>query len=487
MKSKSIGLNAALNVIKYSLAVIFPIITYPYAIRTLGADGIGKVSFSNSVLTYFSLLAMLGVSTYGIREGSKIRNDKQSFNAFASELFTINVLSTVISYVLLIISVLVIHKFHQYVGLIAVQSISILLTTLGVDWINTVYEDFIFITIRSIIAHCITLVLLFALVHTPEDYYYYALLTIATNGITCVTNWIYCRKYARIRLTKNIDFKKHIKPLMYLFVNALTISIYVNIDTTMLGWMKGDFSVGVYTVSVKIYTIMKNIMIAVYSVTLPRLATYIGENKINDYKSLLTKIWSCVAIILLPVAVGLICFADDAMYFMGGKTFISYQLSLQILAGSLIFAIFGGLTTAVMNITLNREKDNMVASFLGAFLNFALNLFFIPKFGIYGAAFTTLLSELLVFVFCFIRIPHKEKYLDYRKVCISIIHAIVGSTAIALSTFAIKSHLSVGLMRLVIIIPICIAIYIAIMAAFKDSFFLYAVKKIICRKYKRKD
>ena len=78
--NKKIGINAILNVIKSGLSILFPIVTYPYALRVLGAENIGKVSYSQSIISYFGLLAMMGISTYGTREGAKIRNNREALD-----------------------------------------------------------------------------------------------------------------------------------------------------------------------------------------------------------------------------------------------------------------------------------------------------------------------------------------------------------------------------------------------------------------------
>ena len=99
--------------------------------------------------------------------------------------------------------------------------------------------------------------MLFVLVKQPSDYYMYALLAITTNGITRISNWFYCRKYAKVQITLKPNISKHAKPILILFANAVAVSIYVNFDTTMLGWMQGDYYVGLYAVAVRVYTISR--------------------------------------------------------------------------------------------------------------------------------------------------------------------------------------------------------------------------------------
>ena len=76
-KVRSVKFNFIMNSILTASAMIFPIVTYPYVSRILQPSGIGTVSFANSVITYFSMFAQLGVPTYGIRACAKVRDDKE--------------------------------------------------------------------------------------------------------------------------------------------------------------------------------------------------------------------------------------------------------------------------------------------------------------------------------------------------------------------------------------------------------------------------
>ena len=142
-KKNSLKVNATLNIIKQVCAIIFPLITFPYVSRTLGVDMYGKINFSNSIVSYITLIAGLGVSSYAIREGARIRDDKVKFERFSNEVFSINIVSTIFSYIVLFFLILLWNKLDSYKSLILILSINVLLTTLGTDWINTVYEDFL--------------------------------------------------------------------------------------------------------------------------------------------------------------------------------------------------------------------------------------------------------------------------------------------------------------------------------------------------------
>ena len=170
MENKSLKKNAALNMIKTFIGLIFPLITFPYASRILQPTGLGKVNFAHSIISYFSMLAALGINTYAVREAAKLREDKTALTRFVKEIITINMISTIVAYVLLTISILFIPYFSDYKTLLVVCSGTILFTTLGMDWLYTALEEFSYITIRSILFQLLSMVLLFVFVHKQEDY-----------------------------------------------------------------------------------------------------------------------------------------------------------------------------------------------------------------------------------------------------------------------------------------------------------------------------
>ena len=134
MKNKSIGINAVVNGIKTFLSIAFPLITYPYISRILQVENLGRYNFSHSIIDYFYLFSALGIATYAVREGPKYRNSRKDVSKFASEVFTINIISTAIAYIALFVLLYYSEQLHSYASIILVLSISMLFTTFGCEW-----------------------------------------------------------------------------------------------------------------------------------------------------------------------------------------------------------------------------------------------------------------------------------------------------------------------------------------------------------------
>ena len=146
----SIKRNAFFNVLKNVSSILFPLITFPYISRVLLPENVGKINFSLSFVSFFSVIATLGIYTYAIRECSKVRDDSIKFNKIANQIYSINILTTIFAYSLLFIIVCSFSELESYRTIIIFQSASILAITLGADWINAAFEDFKFITYRTL-------------------------------------------------------------------------------------------------------------------------------------------------------------------------------------------------------------------------------------------------------------------------------------------------------------------------------------------------
>ena len=203
MKKKSLGLNAFLNGLRSVLNLIFPLITFPYISRVLSVNGIGIYNFSNTYIGYFILIAGLGIATYAVREGAKYRDNKEQIEEFSSEVFSINILATVIAYILLLLSLVIFKNLNNYVACILIFSIQILFTTLGTEWIYTIYQDYTYITIRSIIFKILSIILLFIFVKRPSDYLIYAAITVLASVGSNFLNFVHCLEMVLWQANRN--------------------------------------------------------------------------------------------------------------------------------------------------------------------------------------------------------------------------------------------------------------------------------------------
>ena len=339
MKSgtKSLRFNAVINGFRTILNLIFPLITFPYISRVLSVNEIGKYNFSDSVVSYFLLIAALGINQYAVREGTRFRKSYTDISQFASEIFSVNLISTLVSYIMLAILLFCSNKLHNYLLCILILSTQIFFVTIGTEWLYSIFEEYTYITIRSIIFKIISIVLLFMFVREQGDYIKYALITVVASVGSNILNYVHARKYCKIQFTLKFNWKNVLKPVLIIFASNVAIQIYVNSDITMLGYLGNDRSVGIYSISTKIYSIIKNVLTAVLTVTIPRFSLYAGKEEEEKYNGLLQKVINTLNLIIFPAMAGLIMLSKNIIVIIAGENYLDSQNSLCIL--SVIFCI----------------------------------------------------------------------------------------------------------------------------------------------------
>lgn len=450
---KSLKLNAFLNGLRSLLSVIFPLITFPYISRVLSVSGIGKYNFSNSVISYFMLIAALGINSYAIREGAKYRNNEQKINQFANEIFTINTCSAVVAYICLFVCLIVFSKLHSYLICILIYSIQIGFSVISVDWLFTIYEDFAYITIRSILFQIISIILLFIFVRHSNDYLNYAAITVFSAVGSNILNFYKAEKEHGIHLVFHFNWKKHMTPIFILFTANIAGLIYVNSDITLLGLLKNNYIVGVYSISSRIYAIIKSVLSAVLLVSVPRLALLYGNKKISKYKKLLLKLTNVLVLLTLPAMVGLVMLSKQIILIIAGNHFLRSVISLQILAIAYIFSILAWILSDCVLIPAKREKYMLHSMTVSAIVNIVFNIIMIPYWAEKAAAISTVLSELIMFTsnYHYSKDIVKEvftskdllrTFVDSLIGCIGIIVVCLGINA-AFSSLIIETVLSV--------------------------------------------
>lgn len=485
MKRKSLAINAFLNGFRSILNVLFPFITFPYVSRVLSVEGIGIYNFSNSVVSYFLLIAALGIDTYAVREGAKYRNNKKEITRFASEVFTINIYSTIIAYLLLFTCLILFAQLRSYILCILIFSLQIFFTTIGTEWIYQIYEDYTYITVRSIIFQIISIILLFVFVRNTQDYLKYAAITVFSAVGSNILNFIHTKQYCNIHLIGKFNFKKHLTPIFILFAANIATMIFANSDILLLGIMKNNYIVGIYSISSKIYQIGKNLIAALLIVTIPRLAMLFGKRKIKEYNQILDKLTNTLILLTLPASVGLFLLAKEVILIISGSNYLRSVNSLRILSCAFIFSILAWILSSCVLIPAKREKYMLISSIVSAVLNIILNIIFIPWGNEDAAAVSTVLAELCAFLVNY----HYSSDLIHdifisKNILKNVIEAIIGCSGIVIVCMLCEIEIKSLIGKTILSIILSVIVYGVILVILHNKLAIELIELIKMRALK---
>jgi len=372
---------------------------------------LGKVYFVQGVVAYFLILSVLGAPSYGIKELSKVKGIGEwlEFKKIFTELFIMTILSSIGSLIFLLATVQLYGKFYQEKLIFYIFATQVLFECFHINHFFIVMENHKRRLIRSFTIRILSLGFLFYFIKTPNDYYLYALLLVVPEVLARVIDVISVRKYFYF---KDLNLKRHTNSMFIIFLYIFTIGIYGSIDTTMLGIMINDIEVGLYTAAVKMYKMVLPVILTLGTVLSPRIIGAIKrKEKEKIYKNMDVFIDYCF-IVGVPATLLMMLLAREFTLLFSGPDFKGAIETMIIMSPCLGFLALGTFIGGQVMLPNDLEKDILIISIFGVFLNIGLNYFLIPAYLRNGAALATLITEVIV---ALIKIGKMKKlYVDYK-------------------------------------------------------------------------
>ena len=469
--SKSIKTNYILNSIRTITSMLFPLITFPYVARILMADGIGQINFFSSIISYISLFTCLGIPIYAIRETAKVRDNIKELNKVTVEILILHFILTILGYIIVFIIAYNVPEIKTDIPLFLLLSLTIFFTFIGAEWFYTGLEDFKYITVRAILVKTVCVILLFILVKSKNDLIYYALYTVlVTVGNNCF-NFVRLRKYIKPEFIIIKDLKpfRHIKPVIRIFALNIVISIYVNLDKVMLGFISSNAAVGYYTGATKITGLLMSIVSSLQTVMIPRCSYLIGEGNMEKFHNLIQKVVDYVIAVTIPISVATFIMAPFFIRLFCGASYEPSILTLRIVSPIIFLIAMSGIPCFQILYPQGKEKYAIASTATGATVNFILNIFLIPLFAENGAALATVIAETTV---TFTMYYFGRKYIMVKKWDKHYGNCLFAAFVMAMVLCVISLLKLSDLANLIIMILLAIITYMLILYLFKDNFVL---------------
>lgn len=444
--AQSVKVNYILNLINTGTQMLFPLITFPYVCRVIEADGIGQINFFQSIISYISLFTCLGIPMYAIREIARDRSDVVQMNRTAMEILLLHSMLTLVGYAIVAILCLTVPQIQVNIPLFLILSLTIFFTAIGCEWFYQGIEDFKYITIRGLIIKTVSVVLLFIFVKSKTDLLYYGCYTVFGVLGGNIFNFFRLRKYIHREniIFSELHIKRHIKPVLKVFSFSVVTSIYLQLNTVLLGFLKNALAVGYFAAATKVMQMLLTMSACLGSVMMPRASHLIAENKEAEFNRLIQKSYDFTLAIALPMTIGLIFCAPSLITALCGVKFEHSILPSQIIAPIILMVaisnVFG------IQVLFPKGKINIVTLCcgIGAVADLILNLCLIPFFSYIGTSIAYLGAEVATTVSMYFigrrYIPiifFKKSHLTYALGCIVMALALYGISLLQLPTLTI--------------------------------------------------
>jgi O-antigen/teichoic acid export membrane protein len=480
--AKSISKNAIFKAILNLFNIILPILVIPLVTRSVGSELYGYMGYGDSLNQYFLIFASFGIYQYGLREISKVRDDKIKLRQTFTSLFLFACLTNILTSVVYMGVVGFYYKNEPYFYTCVIMGFNLVFNLFYVEWVNEALENYDFIAIKTMVVRIIYSALILLFVRNQEDYLFYLYIVVGFNFINNIISFIYVKKKLSFDFS-NLEFIKHIKPMFYVVILSNTGVLYTQLDKIMLkDSIGGTTAVGYYYMAQRIMLIINTLLLTVIQVTMPRLSNYLGNESKGEYLVLLKKVIKIYFLILFPASIGLLCLSKEAIYIFGGVDFLA---AFPVMVVFSVYMLSIGVEGVIANqiIYLHRkEKEDAYLVLAGGVLNliFKFILIFAGIFNMVTAIATTLIANLIVIGLEY-WLVRKVIKLEIHLFAHENIKYLYYSFTFIPITYGIKLFIHNILIGCVVEVAACGLVYLGILLITKDQVFLELLNKILIK------
>ena len=383
--------NYLYNLSYQILTIILPIITVPYVTRIFTSEDLGSYGFYYSIVSYFSLFAMLGIGIYGTKQIAAARDVSSTF----WNIYAIQLIASLLALFVYVITLVSIPKMSGMVPIIL--GIVLLTKMIDISWLFTGKEDFKKITLRNTMVKVAGVISIFTFIKSSEDLYLYIFLIVIFDFLGQFVMWIPAKKFIKRPSFDTKIIKKNLHPIVLLFLPQVAISLYVVLDRTLLGLLGSYSDVGIYEQGQKLTSILLTVVSSLGAVMLPRVANLLSERKEKEAQNMVRFSFILYNLIIFPMIFGLIAINEVFIKIFLGENFQDVKYVLYIIVFNIMFIGWTNILGYQVLVVRNKNKEFMLSTTIPAFVSVAVNIAVIPFFGYIGASITSVVVETLVF------------------------------------------------------------------------------------------
>ncbi|MGL5382955.1 MAG: flippase [Culicoidibacterales bacterium] len=392
MSKNQIAKNTIYNMLLIVVNTAYPLITAAYISETLGAENIGLVNLGQTFVRWFIIMTGLGLTTYGVREVAKAKDNPKKLNEITTNILVLNLISVAIGMGIYIILIIFNNDLNVHFDIYVVYLIQLAISAVSFEWLYTGLEMFQFIAIRSIIVKIISILFLFIFVNDSKDYVIYALITIFGLTANGLLNWVGLKKYIRFDFS-NLELKSILYQTRFFYFQNIVGSIYTVINQLILGFTVGAISLAFFTRANQFVGIVMSLILSLSATLIPTLSYEYNKNQ-KKYRELVDFNYRLILFLSIPAIGGIITLGDKIMYLFGGNEFVDATPIFSVLSLTIIITGLSVFINTQLAVPAGKEKNTFYANIGVAIVTLLLTIFLIPIMGAVGVAVALIIGEL---------------------------------------------------------------------------------------------
>lgn len=447
--------NYLYNVGYQVLAIIVPLITSYYVSRVLSPEGVGANAFTNSIIQYFMLLANIGIGYYGNREIAYVRDNKQKMAATFWEIQIVKTVMTVVAYLSFVVFMAFYSGNKTYMW---AQSINLLAVAFDISWLYQGLEDFKRTVLRNTFVKITSMIAIFIFIKSPKDVALYIIVLALSTLLGNLTLWPHAvNNYGHVDRGTKLNPWRHFVPTVTMFVPQIATQLYVQLNRTMLGLMVDQKASGFYQYSDNLVKLILAFVTATGTVMLPHVANAFAQHDMEKVHKMLYKSFDFVSALAYPMMFGIagVSMTLAPLYYSSKYAPVGPAMLIE----SIVILMIGwsNVIGTQYLLPVNRVKDFTTSVTVGAVVNIIMNFPLIHLWGLNGAMWSTVLSEISVTAYQLFVV---RKSLDIRKMFAGSWKYLLSGIVMFVPVFWLNTHMKASWLWMLVEVAAGIVIYV---------------------------
>ncbi len=392
--------NTGVQIVGKVVSTIIGIFIVAIITRHLGQEGFGKYSTANAFLQFFAIILDFGLNVMIVQMLGESAGDEEAEQRIVSATFT---LRTVTALILLsaapIIALLFPYPSDLKIAIFALWA-SFFTAALNQIVVGVQQRHFkmhivaiseVAGRIFLLLGLCIALVFHWGLIPI--------VLIVSLGGtLNFLINFLVARRYASFAWNWDVPFWKMLLRRSWpIGVSILFNLIYFKADTLILGWYSthqgGNLAeVGIYSAAYRVLEILTTLPFMYAGVLLPLIAKAWKQEDRSGFSTLLSHSYNAMVLLAAPLMAGIFMLAQRSMVLVAGKDFAISGNVLRVLIIA-VGIIFFGTVSSYAIVALDAQRKMLPIYIITAIVTLLGYSIFIPRYGMWAAAWLTVFSE----------------------------------------------------------------------------------------------
>lgn len=413
---KKLKKNIILNTLYQILTIITPLITAPYISRVIRTEGVGIYSYTNSLVSYFTMFAALGTASYGVRTIALHRDDKKRYSKTFFEIELISVITTIL---MLVFWLVLARVYTDYSTYLYILSFTLLATLFDISWLYAGLEKYGYSVSINAIFKLLSVILILTLVKTQDDLWKYILIMSLSTFLGNLSMWIFLPRIVMLTKIELRSISNHLKNTLIYFIPTIATTIYTVLDKSLIGILiQGEVEVeengkvvlkkladlenGYYEQANKIISLVKTVaFFSINGVMCSRASYLYGTNDRAGLKNIQRITLSITTFLSIGALFGVMAIAKTFVPVFFGEGYDKTIYLLYILSPIILIICISNVLGNVYYTPYDKKKSSATFLIIGSIVNLILNIPFIILFKSIGASIASVIAELVITILYF--------------------------------------------------------------------------------------